>query len=44
MKKIFMLVTVLFSQMFFASDAVQCADIKSIERGEDNLFPANNST
>jgi len=42
MKKILMLVTVLFSQGFFTSESVQCADINPIESGKGNLFPANN--
>jgi len=42
MKKVLMLVTVLFSQMFFTSESVQCADTKPIENGKGNLFPAGN--
>jgi len=42
MKKIFMLVTLLFSQVFFASESVQCENIKPVENGEASLWPAGN--
>jgi len=44
MKKILMLVAVLFSQIFFTSESVQCAEIKPVENGKGNFFPAGNET
>jgi len=43
MKKVLMLVTMLFSQVFFTG-SVQCAEIKPIESGKGNLFPAGNDS
>jgi hypothetical protein len=42
MKRVLVLIAMLFSQVFFTSGNVQCADIKPIEDGKGNLFPANN--
>jgi hypothetical protein len=44
MKKIFMLITLLVSQVFFASESVHCANIKPIEsgKGRESLSPAAN--
>ena len=42
MTKMIMLITVLFAQVFFTSGSVQCADIKPLENGKGNLFPADN--
>ena len=36
-----MLVTMLLSHVFCTSDNVQCADIKPLENGKGNLFPAD---
>ena len=42
MKKVFMLMAVLFSQVFFTSESAQCAEIKPIENGKVNLSPSEN--
>lgn len=44
MKKVLTLMIVLFSQVFFSSGDVQCADIKPVGDGEHNFWPAGNDT
>ena len=43
MKKIFMLITLLVSQVFFAAESGHCANIKPIESGKGNLSPVPNN-